>query len=120
MSRLGNREKGNSLSDQFPDETLYVVTTGSLPCYANIVNYLVSKEFPMNLSRAEKEKIKAQAKYYLWDEPYLWKFRNDQIIRRCIDDNEIYSILTFCHSYESGGHFGPKRTTHKFLECGLY
>ena len=29
-------------------------------------------------------------------------------------------ILTFCHSSESGGHFGPKRTAHKVLECGFY
>jgi len=81
LSKLENGEKGNSLSDQFPYETLYAVTTGSLPWYANIVNYLVTTEFPINLSRAEKEKISAQAKYYLWDEPYLWKFYNDHIIR---------------------------------------
>ena len=120
LSRLETGEKENSLSDQLPDETLYAVTTSSLPWYADIVNYLVTKQFPINLFRAEKEKIRAQTKYYLWDEPYLWKFCNDQVIRRCVDDNEMYSILTFCHSSESGGHFGPKRTAHKVLECGLY
>jgi len=71
LSRLENGEKGNSLSDQFPDETLYAVTTGSLPWYADIVNYLATKEFPTDSSRAEKKKIRAQAKYYLWDQPYL-------------------------------------------------
>ena len=96
------------------------MTTGSLPWYADIVNSLITKEFSINLARAEKEKIRAQAKYYPWDEHYLWKFCNEQIIRRCIDDNEIYSILTFCHSSESGGYFGPKRTAQKVLECGLY
>jgi len=57
LSRLGNGEKGSSVSDQFPDETLYAVT-GSLPCYADIVNYLVTKGFSTDSSRAEKEKIR--------------------------------------------------------------
>jgi len=58
LNRLENREKGNSLSDQFPNETLYAVTTSSPPWYADIVNYLVTKEFSINLSRAEKRKIR--------------------------------------------------------------
>ena len=95
LGRLENGEKANSLTDQFSYETLYPVTTGSLPWYADIVNYLVTKEFPTDSTQAEKEKIRAQAKYYLWDEPYLWKFCSDQIIRQCVDDNEIHSILTF-------------------------
>ncbi|KAL0291354.1 UNVERIFIED_CONTAM: hypothetical protein Sangu_2535900, partial [Sesamum angustifolium] len=33
---------------------------------------------------------------------------------------EIPSILEFCHSYACGGHFGPKRTALKILECGLF
>ena len=39
------------------------------------------------------------------------------MIRRCVSENEIISILTFCHSYACGGHFGAKRTTRKVLEC---
>ena len=39
---------------------------------------------------------------------------------RCVDDSEIYSILTFYHSLESGGHFRSKRTVYKVLECGFY
>ena len=41
-------------------------------------------------------------------------------MRCCVVDSEIHSILTFCHSSESGGQFGPKRTAHKVLECGFY
>ena len=59
LSMLENGEMGHQLSDQFPDETLYAVTTHSLPWYADIVNHLVTKEFPTNLSRADKEKIRA-------------------------------------------------------------
>jgi len=46
------------------DETLYVVSS-RLPWYADIVNYIVTTTFPIDLSRAEKEKIRAQYKYYV-------------------------------------------------------
>ncbi|KAL2235382.1 UNVERIFIED_CONTAM: hypothetical protein Sindi_1270400 [Sesamum indicum] len=38
----------------------------------------------------------------------------------CVSETEIPSILEFCHSYACGGHFGPKRTARKVLECGLF
>jgi len=58
LSRLDNGKSGNPLSDYFPDETLYDITN-SLPWYADIVNYIVTKAFPIDLSGAEKEKIRA-------------------------------------------------------------
>ena len=50
----------------------------------------------------------------------MWKFCADQIIRRCVPQDEFHSILTFCHTYSCGGHFGGKRTAHKVLECGFF
>ena len=73
LSRLDNEESGNPLSDCFPNETLYAITD-RLPWYANIVNYIVTKTFPIDLSIAQKENIRTQSKYYVRDKPYLWKF----------------------------------------------
>ncbi|KAM1724341.1 hypothetical protein ACFX11_022794 [Malus domestica] len=36
-----------------------------------------------------------------------------KIIRRCVHDSEFHSILSFCHTYACGGHFGTQRTTLK-------
>ncbi|KAL9405303.1 hypothetical protein Peur_002275 [Populus x canadensis] len=77
-------------------------------------------EFPPGLSTSQKDKLRADAKYYFWDTPYLWKFCVDQVVRRCVPQDEFHSILTFCHSHSCGGHFGAKRTTHKVLESGFY
>ena len=44
----------------------------------------------------------------------------DQVVRRCVLQDEFHSILTFCHSHSCGGHFGAKRTAHKVLESGFY
>ena len=42
----------------------------------------------------------------------------DQVVRRCVPQDEFHSIITFCHSHSCGGHFGAKRTAHKVLESG--
>ncbi|XP_074315198.1 uncharacterized protein LOC141651382 [Silene latifolia] len=49
----------------FPDETLFALTFVS-PWYANLVNFLVSNEFPTGFSKCQKEKIRSDAKYYEW------------------------------------------------------
>jgi len=77
LSRLDNEECSNPLSDCFSDKTLYAITD-RLPCYANMVNYIVTKTFPVGWSRAQKEKIRAQSKNYVWDEPI---YENFMVIR---------------------------------------
>ncbi|KAK1427528.1 hypothetical protein QVD17_16215 [Tagetes erecta] len=119
LSRIINNDEPIPLSDQFPDENLFAMQI-TAPWYADIVNYLITNTFPSDLSRAQKEKIKKEAKHYVWDEPYLWKYGADQVIRRCVDLSEVPAILDFCHSQACGGHFGPKRTAHKVLEAGFY
>ena len=59
-------------------------------------------------------------KHYLWDDPYLYKHCPDQIIRRCVPEEEIINILRHCHSLECGGHFGGARTAAKVLQSGFY
>ncbi|XP_074299378.1 uncharacterized protein LOC141630461 [Silene latifolia] len=90
------------------------------PWYANLVNYIVAKKFPTSLSSSQRNKIKADARFYIWDDPYLWKMCQDQVIRRCVPDMEIPSILKHCHEYACGGHFGPQIKARKILECGVY
>ncbi|KAL0312838.1 UNVERIFIED_CONTAM: hypothetical protein Sradi_5683100 [Sesamum radiatum] len=88
--------------------------------YSVIVNYLVARALPPDLSRAQIDKVKSEAKYYVWDDPYLWRFCADQVVRRCVPNDEHNSVLNFCHNFACGGHFGPKRTARKVLDCGLY
>ncbi|KAL0393210.1 UNVERIFIED_CONTAM: Retrovirus-related Pol polyprotein from transposon.6 [Sesamum radiatum] len=41
----------------------------------------------------------------------------DQVVRRCVPNDEYNSVLTFCHTFACGGHFGPKRTARKWVEA---
>ncbi|KAI3781373.1 hypothetical protein L2E82_11386 [Cichorium intybus] len=77
-------------------------------------------QFPPKFNRAQRERLKVEARRYIWDDPYLWKQGADQVLRRCIHYDEVPSILSFCHEHACGGHFGPQRTTRKVLECGFY
>lgn len=119
LSRIASTEKPLPLKDRFPDEHLFEMKT-MVPWYADIVNYLVTGSTPKELPRSKRDKIKSDSKYYMWDDPYLWKQGSFQIIRRCVSDDEVTSILEFCHSYACGGHFGPTRTARKVLESGFF
>ena len=50
----------------------------------------------------------------------MFKYCPDQIIRRCVPDNEIHSVISFSHTQASGGHFSSKKTIHKILQSGFY
>ncbi|CAN6560009.1 unnamed protein product [Malus baccata var. baccata] len=119
LSRMVQEEDVVPIIETFPDEQLMSVKV-SEPWYADLVNYLVSKHVPSELLKHQCDKLKKEARFYVWDDPYLWKYCPDQVIRRCVHDSEFNAILTFCHTYACGGHFGTQRTALKVLECGFY
>lgn len=70
------------VDDQLPDEHLFVF--GVLyPCFADIKNYLVSAQFPPNLSSKDKTKILRKSTPFTWIGGNLFKLGLDQILRRC-------------------------------------
>ncbi|CAN6711153.1 unnamed protein product [Malus baccata var. baccata] len=80
------------LRDSFPDEQLFAVQFCT-PWFADIVNYLVKGVVHPNLTFQQKKKFLSYVKHYFWDEPYLFKYCPDQIIRRCIPKAEQESVL---------------------------
>ncbi|KAM1695946.1 hypothetical protein ACFXTN_027529 [Malus domestica] len=97
LSRLVREEESLPISETFPDEQLLSIKV-STPWYADLVNFLVSKQVPNTLSKAQHDKLRKEARFYVWDDPYLWKICPDQIVRRCVIESEFHSILSFCHS----------------------
>ncbi|KAL1534124.1 hypothetical protein AAHA92_31519 [Salvia divinorum] len=146
-SRITQGEEEEAIPDTFPEEHLFSTMHSKLtslthqlaqldpakmsaemtrlkkePWFADLANYLVTGELPLSseITRAQKMKIKSEARYYFWDDPYLWKVGIDQVIRRCIPDWEQKDVLIHCHSLACGGHFGPKRMARKVLDSGFY
>ncbi|XP_017614068.1 uncharacterized protein LOC108459230 [Gossypium arboreum] len=114
LSRLKIPFDGVPIKEEFPDESLFSTET-HLSWYADLVNLLATGSLPNGLSCSVKDKLRREAGYYIWDDPILWKHCLDQIIRRCVPEIEVNSILNFCHTEACGGHFGPKQTAHKVL-----
>ncbi|KAK8659148.1 hypothetical protein V6N13_029358 [Hibiscus sabdariffa] len=119
LSRIPLFTSDPPIKEEFPDEHLLLTQKGKLPWFADMVNYLVTGKVPTSLPRSTINKIKMDSRFYVWDDPYLWKHCSDQVIQRCIAEDEVKSIY-FRHSYSCGGHFGPKRTAHKILECDFF
>ncbi|KAK8510975.1 hypothetical protein V6N12_036887 [Hibiscus sabdariffa] len=99
------------------DDSVEPATT---PWYTDYVKYIVSRIVPHQMNYQGKKRFKHNAKDYYWDEPYLFKQCVDQIIRRCIPEEEQQQILEQCHLAPYGGHFSGNRTTAKILQSGLY
>ncbi|GAU50734.1 hypothetical protein TSUD_410570 [Trifolium subterraneum] len=118
LRRIEHDGDTSPIQDDFPDEQLLLLH-GVTPWFADIVNYLVAGVFPAGASQTQIHKLKSDAKHYVWDDPYLWKCGNDQVIRRCVPDYEIESILHHSHASQVGGHFGPQRTARKVLDSGF-
>ncbi|KAL4354030.1 hypothetical protein GQ457_06G010660 [Hibiscus cannabinus] len=106
------------IHDAFPDEQLLLAV--ATPWYADIVNFLVSGILPYDLTYQGKKRFLHNAKHYYWDEPLLFKQCADQVIRRCVPEEEQQNVLLQCHSSAYGGHFGGTRTAAKVLQSGLY
>jgi hypothetical protein len=98
LSRLLHEEEGDELplNENFLDEQLFTVDA-KLPWYADIVNYITVKVFPLGMSSQERKCLMFISRQYHWDDPYLFKFYLDQIIRRCVLEEEHISILQHCH-----------------------
>ena len=50
----------------------------------------------------------------------MYKHCANQVIRRCVLEEEMESILNHCHTLACGGHFGGNRTVAKVLQSGFY
>ena len=90
------------------------------PWYTNIVNYLVCSLFSPYSSFQKKKKFLSNTKYYQWKDPILYKCCADPLIRRCMPEEEMESILHHCHTRKVDGHFGPTKTAAEILQSGFY
>ncbi|XP_056161225.1 uncharacterized protein LOC130135637 [Syzygium oleosum] len=97
LSRLPNAPvEERPILDEFPDEVLFSVKTET-PWYADYVNFLVSKVLPSELTYQQRKKFFSDVKHYFWEDPFLFKVCADQVIRRCVPNEEIPNILFHCH-----------------------
>ena len=121
LSRLVVQEPNEHIPipDSFPDEQLLSIHS-VCPWYADICNYLATGLLPPLWNPEDKRRFMADVKYFYFDNPYLFKYCPDQVMRRCVPEHEQRNVLAFCHSQACGGHFSAKKTSAKVLQSGFY
>ena len=119
VERNKAEEEDARLTENFPDEQLFQLSF-QLPWYADIVNYLACGVVPFEFSYQQKRKLRTDSRYYIWDDPLLFKKGADMIIRRCVPESEQCKIVNECHASPYWGHFFGERTAHKILKSGFY
>jgi hypothetical protein len=113
-------EDPTPISKTFPDEQLMHIAHNPAHWFADIVNYLVIGQMPLHWGQQDKIKFLSMVKTFFWDDPYLFKYYPDQIIRRCISKHDQSNVISFCHDHACGGHFSANKIAAKILQCGFY
>ena len=72
------------------------------------------------LEGLRQEVFLAKIHSYYWEEPFLYKYCADKIIRRRVLEGEHKGILSHCHENACGGHFASQKTARKVLQYGFY
>ena len=115
LSRLTISHDSHSppINDVFPEESLLLLENA--PWYAHIDNYLAPGEVLVEWKARDKKYFFTKIHSYYWEEPFLFKYCADQIIRRCVPEEEQHGIISHCHENACGCHFSSQKTTMKDL-----
>nr|GEZ98243.1 reverse transcriptase domain-containing protein [Tanacetum cinerariifolium] len=126
LSRLENPYENifdpKEINETFPLESLKKVAhkDPSTPRFADLANYHAGNFIIKGMTSQQKQKFFKDARYYFWDDPYLFRTCADQIIRRCVAGKEAIDILNACHSGPSGGYNEANYTAKKVFDSGFY
>ncbi|GJS74654.1 reverse transcriptase domain-containing protein [Tanacetum coccineum] len=124
LSRLENPHKdvleNKDINENFPLETLGVITSKSTPWFADFANFHAGNFIVKGMSSQQKKKLFKDVKHYFWDDPYLFWICADRIIRRCVHGQEAFDILKACHEGPTGGHHSANLTAKKVFDASFF
>ncbi|GJS68922.1 reverse transcriptase domain-containing protein [Tanacetum coccineum] len=122
LSRLENPHQGDlekkEITKKFPLKTLGMISfhgDSNTSWFADIENYHAGNFVVKGISSQQKKKFFKDVKHYFWEDLYLFKICEDQVIRRCAHGHEAVDILTACHNGPTGGHHGANYTAKKYI-----
>jgi hypothetical protein len=119
LSQTPNDRLDEPIDNSFTYENLIVVSVIT-PWFAKIANYLVSGRLPQHFSHREHCALFQKIGPFTCIKGYLFKLGPDQILRRCVRENEVYEILKEYHDERCKVHFFGTRNAKNILSTGCY
>lgn len=104
-----------TINESFSNEHLMLIQV--FPWYANIVNYFLSWILPHGMTYQQNKKFFFDLKYYFWEKSFLFRHCIDQIIRRCVTDEDMETILWHHYSLDQ---FGGAKKMKKISQSRFY
>ncbi|GJS68802.1 reverse transcriptase domain-containing protein [Tanacetum coccineum] len=92
------------------------IPTKITPWFADFANYHAGNFVIKGMSSQQKNNFFKNVKHYFWDDPYLFKNCDDQVIWQYVYGQEVVDILTACHNRPTGGHYGANYTAKKVFD----
>ena len=84
LSRLKNEEvtkEEPEVRGEFPDEFLLQATVR--PWFVDVANYKATGIIPEELNRSQRKKFLHDVRFYVWDDPHLFKLHRLSITLYC-------------------------------------
>ena len=88
--------------------------------FSELANFKAARIIPKDLNWQQKKKFLHDTRFYVWDDPHLFKIDVDNLLRRCVTKEESRSILWHCHNSPCGGHYSGDKTSAKVLQSGFF
>nr|XP_027187889.1 uncharacterized protein LOC113785495 [Cicer arietinum] len=117
LEKVRENDDTRPIQDQFAGE--HIFTIAKAPWFTDFANFKVCEAIPSDFTYQQQKKFIHDAKFYVWDEPFMYKRGVDELLRRCVPEEEQEKVLWHCHDSNYGGHFSGDRTAAKVLQSRL-
>ena len=85
LEMISENEKGIERAEKFLDVQLFLLSIQT-PWYVDIVNFFAYGVVPPEFSNKQRRKLRTYCRFYIWDDPLLYKRGAYMIIRRCVPE----------------------------------
>jgi hypothetical protein len=101
------------------DDTMFLISMSNL-WYGDILLYLQTQCFQLDVSREERHCIRYHSCRYLIISDTLYRQGVDNMLWRCLTHEEAECFLNDCHLGECGGHLSGMDIAHKILRASYF
>ena len=118
LSRIKDEPGFELVGDTFPDEDLFIINVESP--YRKIIHYLSTGECPKDMTKQQLSVFVHKAGPYTLINNVLHKLGPDEKLRRCLEPDEVLTVVSTLHEGIAGGHFGVDATVWKIRDAGYW